>query len=920
MALSNKEYTEQRNKLDARLNNHEIGQTQYDAEVAKLNEQLANSVSDDISNEQIDNNVSGLLSSNEYKKERDMLDARLDSHTISQAQYDMEIEALNQRLNRDEVKTITNQDDFAQAVKPERVAEILGVDPSLVIDDLNMTPLEKEQNVYTKTDLSDVPTIITEDGNSRHLDYVRSGEHKEWNGCVITGKTVDGKLINHVESAYLGSFDYNPEEFSLGYKQLEDGSQLPVLQYMGENDGAENTTFFGTDIELFSNGSDIEIPKGLKVMDYMFTNNQTLKYVPDIPSSVESMHYSFANCHNLQYSVDLDSSVFWGTADDDKGALNMPFMNHFGGTTTVFLPDGVKDLSGVFYNCDKLDVNFSTPSQQKQSFLLFSTESSNLPDSVLNITKMCDGCNSLGIKEDIWTTSHATPYPQYGKGITPYLTSIFAKDALNVSDNKIQDYADNVEFTIDEKGKVVEDVDTSKLDQNTLQESQVATRLEYLEDVHDGKVDNDAEIASGGARSNNYYYNAKDNAIHDDITGLIKGDNRPSQLSNAWQRAAIDGAVGLGIGAIVGTKFKNGIVGLAAGAVGAVALDYLDILPESLVPMMRWVEDKLPEGTIKTKLHDFIGKVAPSNIDEQLENLTAENVAATHQNRRLQRSLFGVEGNYELDDISKSLYNNAEYCGKNLNYKATVDVALEQGEAKATDGARAVVHESVGALEELWEQKAENGEDMTDSIKNMRDYYVELMEGLAEYDKGAKAGIVILEKQSYRDVSYQGLDMLNRAYTDEVLTSLKKMDAEYHFMDDASWSKIEKLDITGVDIENARNWDSSKLQSLSDASLTESQNIITAAGEDYVKGIVQYNRDNESYWNSGSGKFYNEDFSNEVVSDNREKAEQEQVEEEQKSSDNKPSDKSERETPDVTDESQEESAETEQESEADNIL
>ncbi len=916
MALSNKEYTEQRDKLDAQLNNHEIGQTQYDAEVARLNEQLANSTSNDSSAEQVDSSTSGLLSSDDYKKERDTLDARLDSHTISQAQYDMEIEALNQRLNRDEVKTVTNQDNFAQAVKPERVAEILGVDPSLVIDDLNMTPLEKEQNVYTKTDLSDVPTVIKDISSGRRLDYVRDGENKEWNGCVLTTKTIDGKSLNHVESAYLGSFDYDPDEFALGYKTLEDGSQLPLLQYIGKNNGANDVSILGLNI---TSGVDIFIPEGIKNIDYMFNGNQDINYVPYIPESVTSMHYTFGYCHNLQSSPYGESSIGGNAALSKQDSfwnsyVYLPDVN----AMCVYLPPNVEDLSGAFKGCENLDVAFAAYDKSQDKWYGAAAEDSKLPTSVKNITAAWDGCESMD-KSHFW--SDLPNYPEYGKGITPYLTSVYAKDALNVSSEEAKKYADTAEFTVDEKGKVAEDVDTSELDKQQLQEAQVATRLDYLEDIHDGKVDNDASLASGGARSNNYYYNAKDDAIRDDVTGLVKSDDKPDAMSVLWQRAAIDGAVGLGIGTLVGTKFKNGIVGLAAGAAGAIALDYFDILPESLVPMMRWVEDKLPDGAIKTKLHDFIGKIAPSNIDEQMKNLTAENVAATHQNRRLQRSLFGVDGNYELDDISKSLYNNAEYCGKNLNFKATVDVALEQGEAKATDGARAVVHESVDSLEELWEQKAENGEDMTESIKNMKDYYVELMEGLAEYDKGAKAGIVTLEKQSYRDVSYQGLEMLNRAYTDEVLTSLKKMDAEYHFMDEEAWSKIEKLDIKGVDIENARNWDSSKLQALSEASIMESQNIITAAGEDYVKGIVQYNRDNESYWNSGSGKFYNEDFSDETVSDNREKAEQEQAKKDQESSTDKSADnKSERETPDVDDTSQEESAEAEEEQEVDSVL
>ncbi len=772
---------------------------------------------------------------------------------------------------------------FEQAVNTEVIAKKLGVDESLIIDDLNMTPLEREQNPYTKSDLSDVKTVLTTEGG-QHIDYTRSGETKEIAGCTITArdeeytegvlawKKTKTKQIYHVESDYLGSFDYDPEEFTLGYKKLEDGSRLPVLTYIGTNDGAKNILGpKGDSLVNVVGVSDIIIPDGIKNIDYMFTDDKNLKFIPKIPGSVDSMHYTFSGCSNAELSVDFAYNG-WDYSKDKSGfaGLNLLNLATVGCDSCVYLPERLKDVSGAFEGCSALKCIFSTYSQRERNINGVTVVDSKLPETVINAQNAWDGCNNLdAVKNGFLKSAYAyTKYPQYGKDITPYLTSTYAKDALNVSSEEIKDYADNVDFTVNEKGQVASDVDTTNLDQQALQEAQAATRIDTLRKVFEGSVEADTEVASGGARSNNYYYDATDNDIHDDVSGLIKGDDAPSSMSVLWQRAIVDGTTGLGIGLAAGKLTDSKIVGLVAGVGAAIGLDYLDILPESLVPIGYWVADKLPDGEIKTKLTEFCQSIAPSSISDQEDLVTAENKAATYQNRRLQRSVFAVEAGGELKDLTKALYNNAEYCGKNLNFKATADKAVASGEAEATDGARAVIHSSVASFNEFINSEAESGRDVAEIQTLLKDYYVDLMEGLDSYNDGARHGISQLLNSTYKDVSYQGLEMLNRAYADETLTALKAMDTEYHFMDDEAWSKIEALNITGIDIRNARNFESENLKALSEKSIAETTNIIAEAGDDYNVGAVVTTHDNESFWNSGSGRFYNEEMSDNEVSEN----------------------------------------------------
>lgn len=768
-------------------------------------------------------------------------------------------------------KVVAEEGTFEATVDTKRMAEVMGLDEQLIIDDLNMTPLEKEQSPYTKTDLSRKRTVKKGE-SGRRLDNPLGGT-AEVAGCRIFRE--EGKV--RVESDYLGDFEYDPDQFALGYKELDDGSQLPVLEYVGNGDGAgSNLEAFGA--TLYMDGSDIAIPEGLKSMDYMFAGNTDLKYAPPIPSSITSMHYAFAGCSNLKYSVTpmREYNVPWSA--DLIPEVKDAVLGH-----TVVLPDGLEDMSGAFKDCGQFTSGFCAASDVTTdgslpigdvddplidiplNGLMTTRPNRGLPSSVLNIQDAFSGCESLDngsllVKAQEWRYGCGEMYsdfPKYGEDITPYLTSEFAKNALNkITSEDAKSYADSVRFVVGDDGMIdPETYEKAKaagivFDEDLLDRSRAATREEFLHDIHDGKVDNDAEMASGGQRSNNFYYDAAEDSIKDDVTGLMVSDDKPG-LESWLQRLAIDGAAGLGIAGIVKKTTGSGLFGTVAGVAGAAALDHFDVIPESLSPIVCWTRDLLPEGKLKDLVGDFADKLSGSNVQEQLDNLTAENVAATYQNRRLQRSIWGIKGAYELADVEKSMYNNAEYCGANMNFKATADAAMKAGEAQATAGAREVVAVSLASMEEMW-SKSGNPE-------GMKDYYLTLMSALESYNKGALDGIAKLANEDYRATSKQGLTMLNRAYVDEVIESLEKMDAKYHFMDDAAWEKMAGMSISGVDIANIRDYDKARIQELSDMSVAQVKSVVANAGENYVVGVIQENKaDGSSFYNEGKGQFYNE--------------------------------------------------------------
>lgn len=700
-------------------------------------------------------------------------------------------------------KKAMQSQEFKDAISVDSLADKLGVDKSLIIDDFNMTELEKQKNVYLKEDLSDTKTIKKVD--KKRIDDV-SASSKDKAKEVIDGvkvwrtKNWMGNETVHIKSDYLGDFEYSPDDFTLGYKEIKEAdgstSKLPVLEYTGSGDGQagwHTDNFLGMSstggVDL---GSDPKIPKGLKVADYMFTGNKNMVHVPKMPNSVISMHCTFKDCKNLKEAASDAYSL-----PPDHIAT---FANYYN------LPDKLQNMSYAFAGCDKLVLGFPDEASKYEG----------MPQDLRNIRDAWEGCEEIGKKGSCFFgwVDYQYKIPGYGGVTTPYLTSHYAEDALNkITSEDVKDKARNTEFLINDDGsvneKVVEDIKNSDyfdeykakllkegktidektgLDKDTLDESKTHTGINHQKDIYDGKVSTNSQINSNGQLTDNYVYDDSRQLITNDNTGLMKSDEKPKE--SFWERLAIDGAAGFGIAGVFGKITKNKWVGLAAGVGGAYALDKFNVLPESFSPILRFTANLLPEGSWKDKLNELADKSGRQTINEQKKLLTDENVTTTNMYNRLSSSVFSVDS-ADVQSLNKSMYNNGKECGASMTFKALADI----GE-KGTSGITDVVGEATNAMEDRWATKFKDKTPTEDDKKLMREYYTRLVEGLSEYNKGAKEGFATLPAD-YKTASQEGLKMANRAYTKTTLDSLKAMDGQYHFMDDATWSKLDSYSIDG---------------------------------------------------------------------------------------------------------------------------
>ena len=150
-----------------------------------------------------------------------------------------------------------------------------------------------------------------------------------------------GQQMMYCQSPYLGDFSYDAKDFAIGYKELPDG-QLPILKYVGDvqadwqhsgkspaemignrpiedigNAWGSNAAHVGNRVidtlDVFgiipdspipantgySRDQQVQIPNGVKKLDYTFEGNDQIQLVPAIPASVESLHCAFKDCKAL---------------------------------------------------------------------------------------------------------------------------------------------------------------------------------------------------------------------------------------------------------------------------------------------------------------------------------------------------------------------------------------------------------------------------------------------------------------------------------------------------------------------------------------------------------------------------------------------------------------------------------------------
>lgn len=670
---------------------------------------------------------------------------------------------------------------------------VMGVPADKMEEALSMTELEKETTVGYKSDLTDTKTITKE--NKVRIDDLDFGETKEvLDGVKVTVNVDDnGDVTNHIESDYLGTFDYDPKEFALGYKEIEEAdgstSKLPVLSYIGgktsyeywefDNFGSGETHVanLGSDIaSLFGKNQTIKIPEGLKVADYMFEGNKDLKSAPKLPESLTSMHCMFEGCKNMELP-----------APDARTKINIIDASEYA------IPEGVEDMSGAFKNCDEFKHNINEEHLKNVKDM---REFHKLED---------EDAKGDAAGKSLWglAKEHVT---KVNGDDNPYLSSETTADAYaGQASEDIKEAADTAEYAINADGTINKEYEDSvkkgieegNVDEDALQDAQITTGLRYDEKIIKGDVQSEVELASGGSRSTNKVYNGDTDECSWDETGEIRSDDVDAKSSTWWQHAVIDGVTGLGIYGVTRIATGNKVLGLIAGVGGTLLLDKTNILPDSFAPILKFTSGMLPEGSLKDKVDEWYEKFSVSDVEDQQQYFTSDRVAEEHAALRAKTSVSSLKSAYYMsaEGLQTSLSKNAEEAAKQGAFWA---IAREGESGDSVKGISEMIEASNEVAEASWADRSGDKAALTEEMKS---YYKKVFDGLQAYDDAAVSGIDATygaDKSTRNQLAKEGLGMTNRAATEKVLESMRSMEETYG-VTLLSEKELSEYKLTGCD-------------------------------------------------------------------------------------------------------------------------
>lgn len=658
------------------------------------------------------------------------------------------------------------------------LADFNGTDPSLIMKYASLSDYDRETEIRFKSVLNGPTMGIGDDGSARWDTPVDEAGTVLNEGmstqCVVT-QNKNGTF--HCESEYLGSFDYNPDEFAIGYKEVpgtegEDGSclKVPVLKCIKKLNFYDALDVRGripwnstTGVAAVAE-QQVKIPDGVRCMDYMFEGKSDLQFIPEIPDTVESAHCAFMNCNKL-----IDESIEFHNGSSIFGLVTFK---------KAGFPEGLKDFSNIFQGCSKLgDI---------KAF-------SDMPASTLTIDGMCNGCKGLF---EAWYNTIAAKVFGKGDAVRWLVCGFNNPGTLNVEkcDNLTPAFADPQDGTCSESFKRASNDIVGEVREN-YEEAKNAVINKGL-DGQDAIDTQDAISAEVAAEGKNVL------GAVDEVDSIDKVAYQPetkeNPLGSLIQKGAVAAAFVAGLKGVTGFFTDNKFIKWAVGLGGTALLYAGGKLPASITPAIKMVEELFPEGDqfrgMLAKFRTWLGD------DEEAKARAREEQMDDYRELALGQSLYtGVENAVGYDITGWMRTNGASVAKNDVLHEVGVDGY------KSADKAGDVMRVACNAMTQYIDMLRSRGYTDEQIAKEAHDLAMRQLDGLEAYSVSARDAISAkYSNRDDRDAALNGLKYVNQHLMSEYWQWVIQTDGVYHFLTEEDYQRLIDADIEGVDMTSYR--------------------------------------------------------------------------------------------------------------------
>lgn len=637
---------------------------------------------------------------------------------------------------------------------------------------------ERETSIGTKS---------IQSGGYNTREGVLEEESKEIGGKITR---VDGDTF-HYEGT-LGTFDYDSKEWGIHTKTItsKDGmfkTEIPVLRYIGKATA----------------GNDVEIPDGVKCLDYTFEGNTKLETVPYIPDSVESAHAAFMGCKSItraskdakegehQGGFDLAG---WGLGGAGAGATVGGIAGCGIGSVPGAVVGGiVGGVGGIakgtydYFTKDGKGGTWTMPANLKDASYMF--------DGCVNLTEAYEAASDELIlargmyrgDKNIGTDSYATSHGSVS--VTDLSDSKVSKEGSEDSydganDDVIRAAANNYSKDWDEDAGTLNRSDLTYEEKREVEDLNLTLKAE---DVKNGVVETDMSVATGGVahsakiRTEHGYKsttNINDESV-EESNGLLDG------------LGGVAGLVDRGVVSFAEFKLLKMVTGstlLSAGITFGGQM--LGILPTSIKPILTTVADfvgtdnpvgkalngladKLPDTDTKKSTHEKLPESASglvSSASDRMESSVKDPL------------ILSAKGKLNGQEIESSMDANAR---KMVQDGVFYDVGLAMGNSSETQSMNRIAMLTGAALEEHGITMAGDSEYLSDEQKKMlSENVMNVMSGMEAYSSAAYDEVSIKYANDPDKLlsTEQGVCRVMSSTLEPLYQSVQELDDKYQFL------------------------------------------------------------------------------------------------------------------------------------------